>query len=54
MLSTTISTIIPDWPQERDLAKYAEFTQLNFDRLLMDNMRWMDVGCRTGLRSNKL
>ncbi|MCX6957134.1 MAG: hypothetical protein NT164_01135 [Verrucomicrobiae bacterium] len=38
----------PTWPNERDLARYAELTQLDFDDCLAKGTTWIDVGCRTG------
>lgn len=43
-----IETMIPSWPKERDLARYVEFTNINFDTDLAANEIWIDIGCRTG------
>lgn len=43
-----IESTIPSWPKERDLARYAEFTHIDFDADLAANQIWIDIGCRTG------
>lgn len=39
---------IPSWPEERDLARYEEFTKLDFTNDLSKDEIWIDIGCRTG------
>ena len=41
-------TALPTWPNERDLARYAELTELDFAQELSTGKTWIDIGCRTG------
>ncbi len=42
------TNLIPSWPKERDLACYELFTGLDFEKEILDDMAWIDIGCRTG------
>jgi hypothetical protein len=44
--------IIPAWPAERGLDKYARYTCIDFDRELSHGKTWIDIGCRTGIALN--
>ena len=40
--------MLPTWPNERDLACYAEFTKINFNQELAAGQLWIDIGSITG------
>ena len=40
--------LLPTWPQERDLARYGELTDFDFESYFSPGKMWIDVGCRTG------
>lgn len=39
---------VPQWPAERDLSRYQEYTQINFAEILSAGKTWIDIGCRSG------
>lgn len=45
---------IPSWPEERSLARYKEFTLLDFNEILSNGDMWIDIGCRSGKALSQL
>lgn len=43
-----MSKPIPTWPNERDLARYASYSAIDFTKELSDGEIWIDIGCRSG------